>query len=50
MEADDYSFGMDLETAELLGEVLATSWGTEDFVKLLFLSYADGAEFVASMA
>ena len=44
LEAPDYPLGMSLASADAIVEMLATMWGTEEFVRLSNPSYADDAE------
>ena len=44
LEADDYPIGVSSVAADALVELLATSWGTDDFARVAFPSLASDAE------
>ena len=50
MAADDYPIGISPEEVDFLVELLATSWGTEDFVRLVQPSDADDPAAIAAYA
>jgi class 3 adenylate cyclase len=47
LEADDYDIGVSPAAADALAELLAASWGTDDFTRLALPSLADDAAAVA---
>ena len=49
LAADDYPIGVASETVDSLVELLESTWGTEDFVRMAFPSYADDAETMAAV-
>jgi class 3 adenylate cyclase/pimeloyl-ACP methyl ester carboxylesterase len=50
MVADDYPFGMTPDAIESMVALLATMWGTDDFIRLMFPSHANDPEVVATYA
>ena len=50
MAADDYPIGVSPEEIDFLVDLLATSWGTEDFVRLVQPSDADDPAAIAAYA
>jgi class 3 adenylate cyclase len=50
MAADDYPIGASPEEIDFLVDLLATSWGTEDFVRLVQPSDADDPAAIAAYA
>lgn len=50
MAADDYLFGVSSDAVDFLVELVATTWGTDDFIRLTVPSSVDDPEVVAAYA
>jgi class 3 adenylate cyclase len=50
LEAEDYPIGVSSDAVDALVALIAASWGSEDFLRLMFPSYADDAEVIAPYA
>jgi pimeloyl-ACP methyl ester carboxylesterase len=50
MASDDYPIGMSAAAIDFVVDTLRSSWGTEDFIRLVQPSYADDREMVSAYA